>query len=208
MEKPPLNLPLYEGVRGGLELEGGFCHLNDFEVLEGCVFDGEADKCSHLVPALQACSSRIDVEQAELFVVLDFEDVAVSADEELWRTRIELTSNAGVVVPGIAADMCHQDVCSLACPAKLFGEETAEVASVAITTDGPKGTKLLQPHSKLQRTNVACMPYLVARLEVFEIAVVPISMGVAKQSDAFHLSVFLWLEVSWGCWMGGFNFQL
>ena len=43
-----------------------------------------------------------------------------------------------------------------------------------------------QTLSQFGAADVAGMPYFVARLEVFQIAVVPIGMGVADDSYTFH----------------------
>ena len=49
-----------------------------------------------------------------------------------------------------------------------------------------KGAECRQTLSQFGAADVAGMPYFVARLEVFQIAVVPIGMGVADDSYTFH----------------------
>ena len=56
-----------------------------------------------------ACGSGIDVEEVEVVVVHDFEDVAVSADEDVGALGEEELFDAGLVVAGIASDMGHDD---------------------------------------------------------------------------------------------------
>ena len=150
------------------------------------------------MPALQSCSTGIDVQQPKPIVILHLENVAMSADEKLGRMVEDLLANAWVVMAGISADVCHQDVGSFTSPTEFFGIETAQVASIAVPEDSPKRTKLLQSHGQFQRTDVARMPYLVARLEVLEITLVPIGMRVAKESYSYHL---LCLRV--GTWRRG-----
>ena len=86
--------------------------------------------------------------------------------------------------------MCHQNIGSFAGPTQLLGVEPSQISSVAIAKDGFQRTELIESGCQFERANIASMPYLVAALEVLEIAIVPISMGVAKQADAFHPSLF------------------
>ena len=152
--------------------------LDNLEVLEGAVAGGEADKGAHQVPSLQARRSGVDMEQAEPLVVLHLQDMAVAADEELGRTGIDLLAYAGIVAARIAPDMGHQHLGALAVPAELHRKHTAKVASVAITADCPQGTELLKAQGKLERPDIAGMPNLVARLEVFQVSGIPIAVGI------------------------------
>lgn len=161
-------------------------YLDNLEVLESTVADGEADEGAHLVPALQARGAGVDVEQAQLLVVLHPEDMAVPADEEAGRAGIDLLADAGGVAAGVAPNVRHQHLGTLAVPAKLDGEHASQVASVAIAADGPQRAELLEALGQLERTDVAGVPNLVARLEVLQVAVVPITVGVAQQAYPFH----------------------
>ncbi len=162
------------------------CDFDDFKVAECTVIDCETDQSAHLMPALQTGSTRIDVQQTKFLVVKDLEDVAVTRNEKLGRMRKKKFSDARVVTAWIAANVCHQDVCAFACPSKSLSEESSHVAPVAVAINSSQWAELLQSHGHFQRTNVAGMPYLVARLKVLQVAVVPKGVGVAKQTDAFH----------------------
>ena len=48
---------------------------DDFEVLELAAVDGEADERAFLVPALNAGSTRVDVQQPEGLIVFYFQEV-------------------------------------------------------------------------------------------------------------------------------------
>ena len=86
----------------------------------------------------------------------------------------------------VTAYMRHENIGSFAGPTKLFGVEAAQISSVAIAINGFQRTKLIQPHRQFQRADVASVPNLVATLEVFEVAVVPVGMGVTQQSNSLH----------------------
>ena len=81
---------------------------DDLDVLHRSALYGHADEGALHVPALLACSTGIDVEETEEWVTLDLEDVAVAADEELWRPIVDLSLNAAVILAGIAADVLHE----------------------------------------------------------------------------------------------------
>jgi hypothetical protein len=88
----------------------------------------------------------------------------------------------------ITAYMRHQNIGSFAGPTQFLGVESSQISAVAIAINGFQRTELVESGCQFERADIASMPYLVATLEVLEIAIVPISMGVAKQSDAFHPS--------------------
>ena len=62
------------------------------------------------MPALQSCGSWIYVEKIEMAVVLHLKDMAVPADEKLWRAFLQLSDNASVVAAGITAYVCHKNI--------------------------------------------------------------------------------------------------
>ena len=53
-------------------------HFYDFEVAEVAVVHRETNEGANLVPALQSCSSWIDVKQFQPLIILHFQDVAVA----------------------------------------------------------------------------------------------------------------------------------
>ena len=52
-----------------------FRQFNDFKIAKLLAVDREAHQCAHLVPALQACCARVDVQAVERAVVEHLEDV-------------------------------------------------------------------------------------------------------------------------------------
>ena len=96
--------------------------LHYFKVSEAAIVDVEPDKRSYLLPALQPCSSGVDVQQAQFFIILYFENVTVARDEEFGRIGNDLLSDAGIVMPRIAPDVCHQNICTFTGPSELLRE--------------------------------------------------------------------------------------
>ena len=83
--------------------------------------------------------------------------------------------------------MLHQYIHVLAFPSERLGEDTAHVTTVDISIYGFQRTKLRQFLGHLERTDVSCVPYLVARLEVMQILLIPVGVGVADDAYPFHL---------------------
>ena len=113
----------------------------------------------------------------------------MARDEKLRRIGVDLPSDARVVVARIAADVRHQNLDILAFPTEFFGIHQPKVAAVAVAADCPKRTERSQSIGHFGRADVACVPDFVARLEIVQVFVVPIRMGVAEDSDFFHILV-------------------
>ncbi len=138
------------------------------------------------MPALQTGSAGVDVQQVQRLVELDFEDVRVSCYEQLGRIGIQLPANGVVIVAWVAANVLHQHLDVLTLPAQHLGVHQAQVAPVAVAADGTQRPELCQALSDLGRTDVSSMPYLVAGLEVVQVLVVPVAVGVADDSYSLH----------------------
>ena len=65
-------------------------HFDDFEVTEVSCIDGETDERPYRMPSLQSCCPGVDVEQSKRFVVLHFQYVTMSRDEEFGRSGKDL----------------------------------------------------------------------------------------------------------------------
>ena len=115
--------------------------------------------------------------------------MAVTADKEGRRVGVELVDDTAVVATRIAADVSHQDVGSLAGPPQFLGEHEAEVAAVAVADHGTQGAESGKAIGKLGAADVAGVPYLVALGEVLEVLIIPVGVGVAQETYAFHDSL-------------------
>ena len=138
------------------------------------------------MPTLQTSCSGIDMEQTQGLVVLHLENVAVATDKQFGRIEKELLANADIITSRVATDVGHQYVCPLTGPSQFLGVKPAKVTTVTIAEDSTERTEILQTHGQLKRTDIAGMPDFVARLKIFQIAIIPIGMCVAEKSDAFQ----------------------
>ena len=139
------------------------------------------------MPPLNASRPRVDVEQLERLVVFHFQDVRVSGNEELGWRSIDLRAYAWVVVARISPDVSHQHVHIFTLPLQPFGVYPPQVATVAIAIDGSQRAELIQPLRHFYRPDIASVPNLVTRLEVVQVFIVPIGVGVADDSYFFHV---------------------
>ena len=110
----------------------------------------------------------------------------MARDEKLWRRGIDLSSDGGIIVAGITADMLHKHIGVLASESELFGKHESEVAPIAVAADGSEGSEGSKSVCNLRTADVARMPYLVAGLEITEVFVVPECVGIAYDSYSFH----------------------
>ncbi len=69
---------------------GGLTEGDNLAVGELAFVDGDSHECALVLPSLFPGSSWVDVEEVQRLVVLDFEDVRMSADEEMWRSLMNL----------------------------------------------------------------------------------------------------------------------
>jgi len=105
---------------------------------------GQSYECSVSVPPLYSSRAGVDVQQVEAFVVLYFQDVRMSADEQLGRRSVYLGTYTTVVVAGIAADMFHQDIDIFALEAQYLGVHEPQVAAVAVAANSPQRSERRQ----------------------------------------------------------------
>ena len=126
------------------------------------------------------------MEQIEGLVVLYFQNMGMPGYKQLRGRRINQSAHRRIVVARIAADVFDEHVDILAPEAVQLAIHQSEVAPVAVATDGTKGSKLCQPFSHFNRADVACMPNFIAGLEIMQIFVVPIGMGVTDDTYLLH----------------------
>ena len=75
----------------------------------------------------------------------------------------------------------------LAFEAQSLGKHSPQVAPIYISTNCSQGFYFGQSLRHFERSNVAGVPYFVARVEVETIFIVPIAVRVANNADTFHV---------------------
>ena len=184
----------YNAARGGFIVRRGGAapasgQRHHLAVGEAAALHGEPHQRALPLPALQSGGSGVYVEQAQRAVVLYLQYVRVSADEQLRRHGVDLSAHGRVVVAGIAAYVLDEHLGVLAPEAQRLAEHPPEVAAVAVATDGAQRSEGRQALCHLERAYVAGVPYLVARLEVLQVAVVPPAVRVADYAYLLHVSL-------------------
>ena len=140
------------------------------------------------MPSLNACGTRIDMQKTEGLIIFHFEDMRMTSNEKLGRTGKERGTDRRVVVARITANMFDEHVDILTLEAVQFAVHEPQIASVTIATDSTEGTEGRQALSHLYRADIAGMPYLITGLEVVQILLVPITVGVADNAYFLHCS--------------------
>ena len=123
----------------------------------------------------------------------------VSGDEEFGWRRIYASHNRAVVIAGISPDMLHQHIHLLAFESEHLWKHASEVSTVAVAAHSPQRTESRQAVGEFGTADVARMPYLVARLEIFQVFIIPIGVGVANNSNFLLIRVVFkkpWISVS------------
>lgn len=177
-------------------MHGVLFELYHLEVADVCAVDDEADESAGGLLTVESGGSRVDMEDASLAVHQDFKDVGVTGDEELWGIVEDVAAHTAVVFAGITADVLHQDIDTFAREAQLFGIFASHDVAVYVAIYGTEGAwavgcSTLHEHSLqsvgyVDSAHIAYMPHLVAVGEVCHIAIIPMRMGVGKQTYLFH----------------------
>ena len=111
--------------------------------------------------------------------------------EELWWIGIERRAHAGIGVARITTNMFDQHIHIFALESVQFTIHQSEITTITVAIDGSKGSEGSQSLCHLSIAYVASVPDLIAGLEVVQILVVPITVGIAQDADSLHFVNFL-----------------
>ena len=162
---------------------------DDFQILEYLPVNGKSYQCPLLVPALDAGSTRIDVQHIQCLIKLHLQDMRMTSNEKLGRIGIERAPDGSIVVPRVTADVFNQHIHILALETVQFPVHQSEVTPVAVAADSPERPEGSQFLGHLHTPDVSGVPDLVAGLEVVQVFVIPIAMGVADNANLLHVTV-------------------
>lgn len=112
--------------------------------------------------------------------------MGVSAHEKTGRTDEQPLADGGIVTAGITTDVLDEDIRSLDGEAVQFRIEAAHITSVDVSVDGMQRTESSQTFRHFLRADVAGMPNFIALVEMLQVAVVPIAVGVGEDADSCH----------------------
>ena len=110
----------------------------------------------------------------------------MACNEQLRRQAVEQRAHRRVVVAGVAANVLDEHVDVFALEAVQFAVHEPQVAPVAVAAHGAQGSERRQFLGHLNRTDVACVPNLVAGFKVVQVLLVPVAVGVADDAYLFQ----------------------
>lgn len=152
--------------------------FDDLQVLYLLSVDDKPDERAHLMEACLASSTRVNVQEVEHRVIHHLEKVRMTRDEKFWRVGEEHAPHPRVILSWIAAYMGHEDLHILTLPPQHLRESVMEIMAIYIAIDSSERSDHPETVSHLHRTNVACMPYLVAIFEILGKAIIPATVGI------------------------------
>lgn len=157
-----------------------FKHL---KVVRGGVVEVEPYGGAHLVKALEAVGTGVDVEYVERMVVDYTEDMAMAADEDGGCGVGNGLANARRVAARVAADVGHEYVAAADLTVKGEWVLPAGDGIVNVAADGDKGAEGRDAVGEGQAAYVASMQDNLAIGEKIFNAVVPMVMRIAYNAN-------------------------
>lgn len=134
---------------------------------------------AHLVPALLAGCSRIDVQAVQCIVVHDLKDVRMTTDEQTSLFLLQSFFQPRGITARIARNVLHQYGYCFAPEYEGFREQRPNSPVVDIAKNTPKGlVQCLQLGYNIQGAKVARVPYFIAGTQVRQDGFIQVAMGV------------------------------
>ena len=143
--------------------------------------EGEAHEGAMDLRAEGAGCTRIEHEGGEMAVVHGPADVTVSAYEEGDGMLPQFGEDVAGPFAGIASDVGHPDADAFERETLVFGIAQVHVLPISVAPyDAARLARGLQAVANGDVDDITGEPYLVACFEVFQVAIVPQSVGVAQ----------------------------
>ena len=133
--------------------------------------------------SLLSGGSRIEVEPAPAWILLDQQQMTVTTDEEPGPALIESAADATRIAPRTPSDVGHPNGEAFALDVMVLWEFPPDELVVNVAVDGKEGGNVRQGVGHGETADVTGMPDFVACLQMMEDAVVHVSVGVAEQSN-------------------------
>lgn len=137
--------------------------------------------------SLDPGSSWIQIEQSLLAVVFHFEDMRMTAYEDVGAFPMEAFQDPFPVFARPASDVGHPDPNPFEVEALILGSTFADLFIVDVAVYGAQLVIRPQFVEHLGTTDIASMPNFVHALEILVDLWVQITMRVRKETDAKHM---------------------
>lgn len=161
-------------------------HFDDFAIAHLFPIDRKTDECPDGMPPLSAGSARVHVETVQFFVIDDFQNMGMAADEELRCVCVQLFFDGGVVAWGIAADMGHEDLYTFRLPVQFFRVDAPDIRPIYITVYSSQRFEAGEALGEGDGAEIPRVPDLVAGIEMPEDGFVQEMVSVGEQADLEH----------------------
>lgn len=133
-------------------------------------------------------SSGVDVLHVfELPVVFDVDDVRVAADQNVGLGFVEQLFDSRWIAAGAASNMSHQNVDAFTLESKVLRILIPNRSIVDVSVNSFERQELCELLSNFQRSEITCVPDLIAIFEGGEDFWVKEAVGVRDESD-LHVS--------------------
>ena len=142
------------------------CQFNYFQILELAVVDSESDEGTDFVETVNTCSTGVDAKHVQGLVVLHLEYVRMSANKKAGRTHEQVLADGRIVTSRVSADVLNQDISTFDGKTVRFSIGASDISTINVAINSTKRAERSQLFGYLPRTDIACMPYLVAILEI------------------------------------------
>ena len=130
--------------------------------------------------AVNARCAGVYMKHAQCLVELHLQYMRMTADEQLGRMHQDASLYGRIVFAGIAADVFHQHLGAVYRKTEHLRIEPAQILPVYVAVHRTERTESRQLLCHFQRTDVTCMPYNLARLEVLQILLIPIPVRIRQ----------------------------
>jgi hypothetical protein len=159
----------------------------DFEVFEAFAFYLQTDKRTYILPPLNSGCTRIDEEHIQHFVMHNFEDMRMTANEQVGRLNQQLLPDRVVVMVRRAAYMFKHDVGLFDLKAVYFGGYAAHVLPVTVAIYGTQRGYSGEPLHDFIRTYVTRMPNFVTSVKECGVTIIPVAVSIRYNPYPFHI---------------------
>ncbi len=173
-------------VDGDYSTRPQFHHLR---ALDGPVLQMEAQQGPDPMEPLFSRRSGIEVDAAPRLVMLDREQMGMTANENVRPVLVQSTPDSFGISPRPPSDMGHPDPAPRTLDVLVLGKIPADQLVIDVAVDGDKGLQFRQCIGDPEISNVTGMPDFIAGGEVMQNAVIHVAVRITDQPDV-HVGNF------------------
>jgi hypothetical protein len=123
----------------------------------------------------------VQVQSAPRGDALNQQDVAVTADEEVWAVHAKLGQDSACIAGGTPTDVGHPNPGASHFKRLVLGPSQANVLAIVVAEDRAAWRDPLQRFGHLQRADVTCVPDFIRALHMSQNLVVDVAVSVRQE---------------------------